>query len=410
MYSIDDIECLTDEQVLAAIEANLDRPSDEVALDKHIAHAAMVATQIKYLQRAREKLPSYYASRCILPPLAFQQSSSEACAAQRRLSGERAVDLTCGLGVDALYLSKSFATVDAVEADAAVARVAQINFARLGATNIRVHNMRAEEFVERAATEGRQFDLVFADPDRRNASGRKMVCLPDCSPDITALRPQLQRITDRLVLKLSPMFDVDECFRLFGDGCRVEVLSLGGECKEVDVTSCSASAERIVCATAIGMGSFESSWQHEPARSFVSTGNADDEDLATIASGDPRYLIVPDVALQKSRLAQQYFAARTPHTIIDSNDSYAFSWTKPDNVMGRIYEIESIQPYVPRQLRREFRARDCRQIELMRRNFPYSSAQILAATGVREGGSERWAFTRIDGRPVAIKLKSCRHD
>ena len=32
-------------------------------------HAALLSTQIKYLQRAKTKLPSYHRARCIIPPL-----------------------------------------------------------------------------------------------------------------------------------------------------------------------------------------------------------------------------------------------------------------------------------------------------------------------------------------------------
>lgn len=62
-----------------------------------------MATQVKYLARAAQKLPSYAAAQCILPPLAFEQASSEACAAHKLLEGDTVLDLTCGLGADALF-------------------------------------------------------------------------------------------------------------------------------------------------------------------------------------------------------------------------------------------------------------------------------------------------------------------
>ena len=81
-------------------EENIGRDPNAVALDKRIAHAGLVATQVKYLQRARRKLPSYYEARAILPPLAFEQSSSEAAATRKSWRGDVCIDLTCGLGVD----------------------------------------------------------------------------------------------------------------------------------------------------------------------------------------------------------------------------------------------------------------------------------------------------------------------
>ena len=108
-------------EVRRTVEEQIGRDPAAIALDKRIPHAALIATQVKYLARARTKLPSYYEARCILPPLAFEQASSEACAARKSCSGERVLDLTCGLGVDALYLSKRFREVITLERDATLA-------------------------------------------------------------------------------------------------------------------------------------------------------------------------------------------------------------------------------------------------------------------------------------------------
>ena len=73
-------------EVRHTVEEQIGRDPAAIALDKRIPHAALVATQVKYLARARTKLPSYYEARCILPPLAFEQASSEACAASSALA------------------------------------------------------------------------------------------------------------------------------------------------------------------------------------------------------------------------------------------------------------------------------------------------------------------------------------
>ena len=101
---------LTDE-VQRAIAANRGRDPLEVALDRNTPHARLVATQVKYLARAEAKLPSYAAAQCILPPLAFEQASSEACAAHKRIAGGAVLDLTCGLGADAFFLARRFRRV-----------------------------------------------------------------------------------------------------------------------------------------------------------------------------------------------------------------------------------------------------------------------------------------------------------
>ena len=191
MMTPEQIALLCREDIRQAIAANCDRDPLRVALDRSIPEAGLVATQIKYLQRARLKLPSYAAAGCIIPPLAFEQASSEAAAAHKPIGGNRVLDLTCGLGVDATALSRRFRQVVTLERNEALAQVARENFARLGIENIEVVNCAAEEFVARCTD---RFDWIYADPDRRSAEGKKLVRLEDCSPDILSLRDRLQEL------------------------------------------------------------------------------------------------------------------------------------------------------------------------------------------------------------------------
>ena len=251
VITAEEYELLCLPEVREAVHRARGRDPLEVAMDRRVPHARLVATQVKYLARAEEKLPSYAAAECILPPRAFEQASSEACAAHKRIEGDTVLDLTCGLGVDALYLSRRFRRVVALERDPVLARITACNLARMGVANVEVVHAAAEEFLRR---EGLRFDWIYADPDRRSEKGLKQVRLEACSPDVLALRPLLRRAAPRLCLKNSPLFDVDEALRLFPRSC-VEVVSLGDECKEVMVYD-DASGPRVI-ATALGRGSFE---------------------------------------------------------------------------------------------------------------------------------------------------------
>ena len=103
MITYEQFTLLCTEEIRRAVDENISRDPLAVALDKRVTHAAEVATQVKYLDRARKKLPSYYEARCIIPSLAFEQSSSEECAGHKPLGGGSVLDLTCGLGVDAFF-------------------------------------------------------------------------------------------------------------------------------------------------------------------------------------------------------------------------------------------------------------------------------------------------------------------
>ena len=368
-------------EVRHTVEEQIGRDPAAIALDKRIPHAALVATQVKYLARARTKLPSYYEARCILPPLAFEQASSEACAARKSCSGNTVLDLTCGLGVDALYLSKRFREVITLERDATLAAVAEENFRRLGATNIRVINSSAEAFL---ASTRDHFDWIYADPDRRSAGGRKLVRLEDCSPDIPKLQPELRRIAPNLCVKNSPLFDVGEALRLFPDS-RVEVLSLGDECKEVVVYDDGTGP--LVTATALGRGSFSAA----PGETAPPPGRFDPERYG--------YLVIPDVSLQKARLARIHLAGKAD---IWSDNGYGFAVEEPEGVLGRTFAVESIEPYDPKRLKRELKGREA---EVLKRDFPLAAEELMRRLGLHAGAGLRLAFTKIGNDFWVIRLK-----
>ncbi|MBO5902915.1 MAG: SAM-dependent methyltransferase [Tidjanibacter sp.] len=380
-----ELELLQTDEVRTLIEQNIERDPNKIALDKRIPHAGLVATQVKYLQRARRKLPDYYEARAIIPAIAYEQSSSLQSASTKLESGALCIDLTCGLGVDSLALSKQFERVISVEIDPIRAEVARVNFARLGATNIEVVCASAEEFV--ASFEGKA-DLVYADPDRRE-QGKRLVHPEECSPNVVALLPRLREIAKRLMFKNSPLFDTEEAFHIFGEECRVEAVSVAGECKEVVVTLGEGIAEPEIVARAVGIGDF--------ALRRATRGTASPDSSRSI---EWRWLLVPDVALRKARIATDY--CRTFEGVeIFGNESYAFAESAPEGFIGKCWEIDSIHPYKPKELQKKIG----KKIEILRQNFPYSTAEICRSLKVKEGGSERWAMTTAAGSEWAIKLK-----
>ena len=382
MFSAEEFSVLCSEECYEAVKANIDRKPTDIALDRRVPHASIVATQVKNLQKARTKLPSYFAVQAIVPTLAYEQSSSEECAVRKQLEGESVLDLTCGLGVDSLALSKRFRRVVTIERNEMVAAVARENFRRLGAQNIEVVCSSAEEYLA-GCTE--HFDWCFSDPDRRGAKGEKLVRLEDCSPDVVSLMPTLKRIADKICIKCSPLFDVDEAFRLFGD-CAVETVSLGGEAKEVNIYI-DGSAPRLT-AVAAGVGEFSASVEERNAAKW----SAQPSDLAQY-----RYITLPDVALQHSRMVAVAFEGKCD---VWSNNGVALSVEKPEGVLGRTFEVEAIYN-IDSSFKRVIKGA---KAEIYRRDFPMSNAEICKRYRCSEGGKERWCFTRIGEDFIAIKF------
>lgn len=383
MITPEEYAWLTDGAGVRTVAENRGRDPLEVALDARVPHARTVATQVKYLARAASKLPSYAAAQCILPPLAFEQASSERCAMHKRIEGGAVLDLTCGLGVDAWALSRRFGRVVALERNEMLAQVARENFRRLGATGIEVVCASAEEYLAR--TEER-FDWVYADPDRRSAAGRKLVRLEDCSPSIPALLPHVRRVAGRLCLKNSPLFDIDEALRLFPES-RVEAVSLEGECKEVVIYDDGTGPE--VAATALG----------DTERTFASRPGTKAPRPAAFDPARYGWLVVPDVALQKARLARLQLAGRAD---IWSDNGFGFAAERPEGAIGKVFAIEAIEPYDPRRLRRELGGCGA---TILKRDFPLATEEAMRRSGLRAGDDVWLALTKIDGSLWTIRLK-----
>ena len=384
MLTLNDIDILRTEEVRRAIDENIERDPAKIALSKGVPHAALVATQVKYLQRARRKLPALYEARCIIPPRAFEQCSSQESAERKPLTGGAVLDMTCGLGIDTMALAKRFERVVSIERNEALAEVVRYNMSLLGITNVEVVTASSEEYV---STTTEHFDWIFVDPDRRSAEGKKMVCMEDCSPNVVELMPRLREISERVAIKLSPMFDCAEAFRLCSPA-EVEVVSISGECKEVNIYT---NAERDMLRIAV-IGDGE--WM------FSSEAMVAEPSTEAFTPAEYRYLLVPDVALQKARVA---IAALKPFASIWSNNGYAFARELPDEELpARVFEIKSIEPYRPKELKRRWKGEG---VEFMKRDCALSIDAVRRATATRPGGERLVALTTIAGDTWIIEVK-----
>lgn len=384
MLSNADIDIMATEEFRQSVLRNVERDPVVVALDKHVANASLVATQVKYLQRAKHKLPRLYTVGGIIPPRAFEQSSSEESAEVKAIGGGSLLDLTCGLGVDTMSFAERFDRVVALERNEVLARVVRYNLGLLGIENVEVVTTSAEEYLQQC---GEHFDWVFVDPDRRSAEGKKMVRMEDCSPNVLEQMANIERVADRLGVKLSPLFDVEEAHRLFPSS-EVEVVSIAGECKELNVyTKAQREVLRIVVA---GVGVWEYDFEATVARPTAAPFDIE----------RAKYLIIPDVAMQKGRVAVAEFS---PYAQIWSNNGYAFAEVLPEGkIPAKIYEIERIERYNPKQLKKEFKGVG---VEILKRDTQLSVDAVRKATGMRAGSERMLAITAIGSDNWVVYLK-----
>jgi 16S rRNA G966 N2-methylase RsmD len=189
--------------------------------------------QIKGKQKTRVKIPTFFNHEDILYPasLSLEQSSSESTAKYKSnlCEGNTLVDLTGGFGIDCYFMSDHFRQVTYIEQNAELCQLAEYNFKVLDRSNIQVFQADSVSYLSNME----KVDWIFIDPARRNQSGKKVVLLSDCEPNIPEFYSLLMEKASRVLIKLSPMMDITAAVRDLPATSEVHILSVDNECKEV---------------------------------------------------------------------------------------------------------------------------------------------------------------------------------
>jgi len=192
-----------------------------------------IIEQLSGRKKALKKLPTWYNTAGILYPSAvsIEQSSSEITAKYKAglFSGNSALDLTGGFGVDSFYLAQKFTRLCYVEKNEELAQIAQHNFNCLQQENIKTELLSAEDFL---AHNRQKYDLIYIDPDRRPGQ-KRAIGFHESKPDLPDLLPGLRKISTNVLVKASPMMDITLGIKELGYVKMVIVLAIDNEVKEL---------------------------------------------------------------------------------------------------------------------------------------------------------------------------------
>lgn len=356
-----------------------------------------ISTQLKYLQRAKTKLPSYYQAQCIIPPLSYEQSSSEAAAALKDYSGDLCLDLTAGLGVDSYHFSRNFRKVISLELSPVLATITTFNFNLLEASNIELINTSAEQFL--AQYKGEKFDLIFVDPARRDDSKNRVFLFEDCSPNLYEIFPVVAKLTRKFVVKASPLFDNTEAWRRFPELSKLAVVSVDNECKEVllefDFEKTGTAKKDAVLLNRKGK-----EYQFSFERNNISVANS-------VCSNSPQYLLEPDVAFYKSRTCPQLFSKYFDYLKAEADQEDGYFYTNEDvsidDFPGRVFKITAVIDYQPKTIKKTLKQMGISKANVSKRNFPVSVEEIRKALNITDGGTSYLFFSKTaDGKHKVI--------
>ena len=146
----------------------------------------------------------------------------------------RIADLTGGLGADSCAFREAGFKVLYNEMDEALCNAARHNFRALGHGDIIISGKEVKPGDISGILVDFAPDIIYLDPARRDGAGKKVFLMEDCRPDILALKDELLGCAQYVMVKLSPMADIDMVLSRLGAGCReIHIVASKGECREL---------------------------------------------------------------------------------------------------------------------------------------------------------------------------------
>lgn len=341
---------------------------------------ASIVDQIIGRRKAKQKFPTWHATEDIIypPSLNLEQASSEQAAITKvklirdEIGTTRlglALDLTGGFGVDSYFLSKVFEEVHVVEPNTNLLDIAKHNHQQLGAYNVRYYNVTAEQFLLANSSKTKDFDLIFIDPSRRRDENKRVVSFSQCDPDVTVLQSNIWYIGG-LVVKASPLLDIEQALRQLEGVKKVFVLSVHNECKEL-LFYCEKNFEDEPLVVAINLNGSEDFFSFKLS----------DERAAIVEYHDPlTFLYEPNTSLLKSgafkTLASRFNIYKLhPSTHLYTSDELI------DHFPGRVFKIEGYAKPDARSLKTFFP--DLRA-SIFTRNYPLTVDALRKKTRLKE--------------------------
>jgi len=342
-------------------------------------------TQIECRNRFSKKLGQTLASspRFYFPnKLAGEQSTSDSLASYHLTlikAGKNMIDLTAGLGIDVMHCSKCCLEAIALERDHELADALSYNITAAGCVNIKVLHCDCRDFISTYTYE--KTGTAFIDPARRGKNGSRVYALSECEPDVTAMLPKLADVCERLVIKMSPMLDINHTIAQIGGCKKIIALGTAKECKELiaikdfDDTDADTMIESVTLT--------------ENGKSIFSFTRHEELNAPTIVCSIPSegdYFYEPYPSTMKAG-ASRLLASRYGLKMFHPNTRVFHAPQFQNSFPGEVFKIERVVDFASKHIKRlksEFPI-----INVSARNFGMTADELRKKLGVRDGGDLR---------------------
>ena len=344
-------------------------------------------------ETVRKKLPDWTSVDALMFPrhISLEQCSSQQTAEYKASiidvpEGSAFIDLTGGFGVDCYYIGKQFDKATYVEQNAELCDIARHNYNVLG-YDCEVICADAVEYLS-------QIDhahLIYIDPARRDANGKRTYAIKDCTPDISTINDMLLAKADKVLVKLSPMFDWHKAITDLKGVTEVHIVSSGNECKELLILmENTVRPIKIVCV-------------NDDCKVFFPLTKTSNLPLVKSEIEEHHYLYEPNTSIMKAGCFAE-IAHKYGIYAISSNSHLFLSNEYIKDFPGRSFRIECVTSLNKKEVKEKLK--DVTQANITTRNFPMSVDSLKKKLKIADGGNIYiFATTTKENRHILFVCK-----
>lgn len=341
----------------------------------------VLETLINY-KKALYKVPIYALNYCWLPTKSYEQCSGELTSFYKSslYKGDKVLDLSGGLGIDDIAFAKKFINVVSIDCDEELNEIVKYNFNKLGIKNIERITAFAEDFLKKNNT---NFDLVYIDADRRPSGNNKSFLFEDCTPNILEIILNLEQTSNQLLIKLSPLIDLNYCIKSIKNIEEIHVVSLKNEVKEI-LLKINFLIESTIKIKAINILNNEEIQQFEEAESHTEQN---------IEFSEATYFFEPNASIIKARLSFNY-SQSLGLKMLAENSNFFIGNKNIQNFMGRSFKIKQSMVFSKQAFINYLKQNNISKANISKRNFPINEIEIAMQFKLKNGGEDYFFFTK----------------
>lgn len=332
-----------------------------------------LAEQIEAKKKAEDKLPTWFGTPLVYYPnkLNIEQTSSETTARYKAglVSGNTLLDITGGLGVDALFFSRQFTQVTHCEINPNLHQIAAYNAPLLGADTMEFIQADGIGYLQASH---KKFDCIYIDPSRRTDAKGKVFMLQDCLPDVPGNLDVLFAHTECVLIKTSPILDISVALTELKNVAEVYVVALNNEVKEL-LWLLKKGYEGELTMKSVNLET------EQPAFCF---NPADEGSMEAVFSIPRTYLYEPNAAILKAgafkTIGHTYGLRKLhPHSHLYTSDALV-------DFPGRIFVVDEVVPYQKKQIKDRLQGT---KANITSRNFPDKPEVFRKQYKIKDGGN-----------------------